>query len=136
MRRALRLWAGVAAGSALGAVCRYLCGLWALGVAGPGFPVATLAVNLAGSFVIALVAALTGPEGRWLLGPARRQAVMTGFCGGFTTFSAFGLETVQALERGQIALAGLNLVLSVTGWLVAAWIGFAIAARINRLKGA
>ena len=135
MRREIRLYAAVAAASALGAVCRYLCGLAVLAVAGPGFPWGTLAVNVLGSFGIGLFATLSGPDGRWLLGPTRRLAVMTGFCGGFTTFSAFGLETVLALEQADYALAGLNLGVSIVGWLVAAWIGLAIATRINRLKG-
>ena len=136
MRRSLRLYAAVALGSAVGAVCRYLCSLWALDLAGTGFPWGTLAVNVAGSLVIGLYATLTGPDGRLLVSPTARQAVMTGFCGGFTTFSMFSLETLWLLERQDYLRAGLSLSSSILLWLVAAWIGIRIATRMNRLKGA
>ena len=136
MHRTLRLYGAIAIASALGAVLRYLCGLWVLDLAGEGFPFGTLAVNVVGSFVIGLYATLTGPEGRFLVSPVVRQAVMTGFCGGFTTFSLFSLETLWLLERQDYLLAGLNLASSIVLWLVAAWIGIRIATSVNRLKGA
>lgn len=136
MRRAARIYAAVAAGSALGAVARHLCSLGVLHMAGPGFPWGTLAVNGAGSLLIGLYAALTGPGGRLPAGPVQRQFVMTGFCGGFTTFSMFSLETLLLLERQDTALAGLNLGLSILLWLFAVWCGHRIGTRLNRLKGA
>jgi CrcB protein len=57
---------------------------------------------------------------------------MTGLCGGFTTFSVFSLETVQLLAARDYALAWVNLGASVALWLVAVWLGFAWARRINR----
>ncbi|WP_145111043.1 fluoride efflux transporter CrcB [Cereibacter sediminicola] len=136
MRRELRIYVAVAAGSSLGAVARYLCGLWVLELAGGGFPWGTLVVNVAGSFLIGLYATLTGPDGRLLVSPARRQFVMAGFCGGFTTFSVFSLETLFLLERQEFALAAANVGASVLLWLIAVWLGSRIGARLNRLRGA
>jgi len=135
MRGEARIYCAVALGSALGAVARYLCSFWLLQLTGPGFPWGTLAVNVAGSFLIGLYATLSGPDGRRLATPAERHFVMTGFCGGFTTFSIFSLETVILLERQDHLLAGLNLGLSVVLWLCAVWFGSRIGTRLNRLKG-
>jgi CrcB protein len=60
---------------------------------------------------------------------------MTGFCGGYTTFSTFSLETFQLLASGSERTALLNIALSVVSWLVAVWLGYALARRVNRLKG-
>lgn len=135
MRPQTRLYLAVALGSALGAVARYLCSLWLVQLTGPGFPWGTLAVNVAGSFLIGLYAALSGPDGRLLASPAERQFVMTGFCGGFTTFSVFSLETLLMFEQQAYSRAGLNLGLSVFLWICAVWFGSRIGARLNRLKG-
>jgi CrcB protein len=97
-----------------------LSALWATGF-----------VNVLGSFVIGLFAALTGPDGRMLVSPASRQFVMGGICGGFTTFSAMSLDTFILLLHGDILLAGLYLVLVVALSLVAAWVGHKLAARLN-----
>lgn len=127
------LYAAVAAGSVVGAVCRALASL-AFQPLGPGFPWATLFVNVVGSLAIGFYAALTGPDGRLLVGPRQRQFVMTGFCGGFTTFSAFSLETLELVQAGHLPAAGLNVGLSVVTWLVAIWLGHALAMRFNRLR--
>ena len=60
---------------------------------------------------------------------------MTGICGGYTTFSAFSLDTLQLLRAVHAPAALLNIGISVIGWLVAVWLGHTLAARINRLKG-
>jgi CrcB protein len=123
----------VALGAALGSVARYLCSLGAHHLLGAGFAWGTLAVNIAGSFLIGLCAVLVEPGGRFALGPAARQFLLTGFCGGFTTFSIFSLETLLFLRDGAHALAALNVTASVLLWLVAVWLGYRLGARIDRV---
>lgn len=132
---AIRLYAAVGIGSGIGAVARYLCSLGLVTAFGHGFPWGTLAVNVVGSFVIGLYATLTEPDGRLFARPATRQFVLAGFCGGFTTFSIFSLETLQLIEAGRAALATVNVAASVVLWLAAVWAGFRLAQRLNRLKG-
>lgn len=127
------LYCYVAAGSVLGGLARYLVSLVLLAV--PGLPWATLFVNVTGSFIIGFYATLSGPDGRLFASARQRQFVTTGFCGGYTTFSTFSLETFNLLHSGNEMLALLNVVISVIGWLVAVWFGHAIAVRLNRLKG-
>ena len=127
------LYACVAAGAVLGGLARYLVALLILPIS--GFPLATLFVNVTGSFVIGFYGTLSGPDGRWFASAQQRQFVMTGFCGGYTTFSSFSLETVRLLHAGLTRTALLNIVVSVVTWLVAVWLGYAAASRLNRLKG-
>jgi fluoride exporter len=127
------LYACVCAGGILGSVARYLAALLIPAVS--GFPFATLFVNITGSFVIGLYSTLTGPDGRLFASTRRRQFVMTGFCGGYTTFSAFSLETVRLLRGGLTHTALLYIAVSVVTWLVAVWLGHLLASRLNRLKG-
>ena len=127
------LYACVAAGGTLGSVARYLAGLLIPLV--HGFPLATLFVNITGSFIIGFYSTLSGPDGRWLASTRQRQFVMTGFCGGYTTFSAFSLETFKLVHVGMRTTALLNIGVSVVTWLVAVWLGYVMASRINRLKG-
>jgi fluoride exporter len=127
------LYACVAAGGILGSVARYLVSL--LIPATSGFPFATLFVNVTGSFIIGFYSTLSGPDGRLFASTQQRQFVMTGFCGGYTTFSAFSLETVRLLRGGMTHTAFLYIVISVVTWLVAVWLGHLLAGRLNRLKG-
>src|SRR5213080_629303 len=124
------LYGYVAAGSVLGGVSRYLLSLLIQAV--PGFPWATLLVNVTGSFMIGFYGTLSGPDGRLFASARQRQFVMTGFCGGFTTFSAFSLETFKLIQSGQAWIALINTVVSVVGWLVAVWLGHTLATRFNR----
>lgn len=100
----------VALGGAVGAALRYLFGVMLTRVTGPvDFPLAILSVNVLGSFLMGVFVVAAAHRGLTHLSPL----VMTGLLGGFTTFSAFSLEAVTLLERGQIATAGLYVALSV-----------------------
>ncbi len=127
------MYAYVAVGAVLGGLARYLASLLILPVS--GFPLSTLFVNVTGSFIIGFYATLTGPDGRLFATTQQRQFVMTGFCGGFTTFSSFSLDTVRLLRTGMAGTALLNIAVSVVTWLLAVWLGYAVANRLNRLKG-
>lgn len=124
------LW--IALGSALGGMARFgLAGLTARAM-GEAFPWGTLAVNALGAFVIGFTATLTGPGGRVLASTDARQFVMAGLCGGFTTFSAFSLQTFVLMREGEMARAGLNVGASVVLCLVCVWLGHLAAAAVNR----
>ena len=127
------LYGYVAAGSVLGGVARYLLSLLVEQI--PGFPWVTLFVNVTGSFIIGFYSTLSGPDGRLFASARQRQFVTTGFCGGYTTFSTFSLETFRLLEGGMARTALLNIAVSIVTWLVAVWLGYALANRLNRLKG-
>ena len=132
-RRTAVLYAYVAAGSILGGLARYLVSL-AMDT-GPGFPWATLFINATGSFIIGLFATLSGPDGRLFASVQQRQFVMTGFCGGYTTFSTFSLETFKLYHSGMAHTASAYIATSVVCWLVSVWLGHILASRLNRLKG-
>lgn len=126
----------VAAGGALGTAARY----WLSGIVanafGQTFPWGTLIINVTGSFVIGFFATLTGPNGRFLVGPGSRQFVMVGLCGGYTTFSSFSLQTLNLMNDGEWLYAGGNVLGSVTLCLFFVWLGATAAATLNQLKGA
>ncbi|HLH97356.1 MAG TPA: fluoride efflux transporter CrcB [Xanthobacteraceae bacterium] len=126
----------VAIGGALGTIGRYwLSGLVA-DLVGETFPWGTLLINVSGSFIIGFFAVLTGPEGRVFVPTTGRQFVMTGICGGFTTFSSFSLQTLNLVNDGEWVRAGGNIVFSVLLCLIAVWIGALLAALINSMKWA
>ncbi len=124
------LW--IAFGSALGGMARYGCSGWVAHHFGETFPWGTIVVNVAGSFLIGLVATLTGPDGRLLVPGHARDFVMLGVFGGFTTFSSFSLQTLALARDGEWLGAGLNVVLSMVLCLVAVWGGHSFALAINR----
>jgi len=132
MRGEALVFVAVAAGSALGGVARYaLSGVVARAV-GETFPWGTLVVNVVGSFLIGVVATLTGPDGRLLWSPLTRQLVMVGIFGGFTTFSSFSLQTLSLTQDGEWLRAAGNVGLSVAACLVAVWLGALLGAWLNR----
>lgn len=126
----------VGLGSGLGAIARHLGSLGTIALLGHGFLWGTLIVNVLGSFIIGLYATLTEPDGRLAASPATRQFVLVGFCGGFTTFSIFSLETLLLIERGDRALAGINMLVSLVLWLTAVWAGYRLGRRLNRANHA
>ena len=118
-------------GSGLGGLARWWLAGWIGGKTGPAFPWGTLVVNVSGSFLIGLFAALTGPEGRFVAPVMVRQFVMVGVFGGYTTFSAFSYQTLQLAEEGQWGRAGVNVVLSLGVSLIAVALGHALAGFWN-----
>ena len=113
----------VAAGGALGASLRYLWGVLAYRLTGPtDFPMAIMGANILGSFLMGAFVVLAAQRGLTHLSPF----IMTGLLGGFTTFSAFSLETVTLIERGDIGPAALymvlSVVLSVLGLMAGLWV--------------
>lgn len=135
-----RLWdaagsyVSVAFGSIVGGVARYLVSVLFVSQLGDGFPWGTLFVNVTGSFIIGFYAALTGPDGRLLVSVNQRLFVMVGICGGYTTFSAFSLETLRFLQSGEVRSALVYLLVSITTWIAGVWIGHMLAMRLNRLR--
>lgn len=116
------LW--IAAGSALGGMARYASTSLVAAQIGTAFPWGTLLVNVLGSFLVGIVAAVTGPGGRWVVAPDIVRFMTVGLLGGYTTFSAFSLETQALIQEGAMARAGINVVLSAGVCLVAVWLGF------------
>ncbi|HXZ02996.1 MAG TPA: fluoride efflux transporter CrcB [Stellaceae bacterium] len=121
----------IAIGSALGGLARYGCGVLAAALGGTVFPWGTLLVNLIGSFVIGGFATLTAPDGRLYVSPLGRQFVMVGLCGGYTTFSAFSLETLELLQHGRPLAASSDVALSLVLGLLAVWLGHRLARKVN-----
>ena len=126
------LYLAVGSGAAIGSLLRFLTGAVTVSVLGLSALWATGLVNVVGSFVIMFFATLTGPDGRLLVGTQGRQFVMGGICGGLTTFSAMSLDTFILFLEGDLGLAAIYLVTVVGLSLAAAWIGHAVAQRINR----
>ena len=131
----MMLYLLVAFGGALGSVARFWFSGLVAGHFGETFPWGTLLVNVSGSFAIGFIATLTGPDGRVFAGADTRQFLMTGICGGYTTFSSFSLQTLNLAREGEWARAGANVLASVAVCLVAVWLGHLAAAWINQLKG-
>lgn len=108
----------VALGGAIGSAARYLSNVAAMRLFGPGFPVATLFVNILGCFLMGVIVVVLAQKGGLRAAPF----LMTGVLGGFTTFSAFALDTFTLYERGQIVTAAgyaLGSVVLSLGALVA-----------------
>lgn len=122
----------IAIGAGLGGTLRYWCGEIAAALLGDIVPWGTMFVNVLGSFIIGFFAALTAPEGRLLVSPIVRQFVAVGFCGGYTTFSSFSLQTLEFMQRGEWLYVGAN-VASIVLSLFAVWVGFISAAASNPL---
>ena len=121
----------IALGGALGSMARFWLGGAVALVLGPRFPWGTIFINIAGSFIIGFFATLTGVGGRLPASFDARAFVMVGLCGGFTTFSAFSLQTLELARVGEWWEAGGNVLLSVVLCLLAVWAGHALAATMG-----
>ena len=120
-------WLLVFVGGGLGAMARHGVSRVGLTMLGPGFPWWTLGVNVLGSFLIGLLA---GVFGALETGHNARLFLITGFLGGFTTFSAFSLDALTLWERGAMLQAGLYVAGSVIASLIAAAAGLMISRLI------
>ncbi|MDO5641659.1 MAG: fluoride efflux transporter CrcB [Paracoccus sp. (in: a-proteobacteria)] len=116
----------VALGSAIGGVARYAVGQAVARGFGPGFPLATLMVNVIGSFAIGLIGVALAARGAQGLAPF----LMVGLLGGFTTFSAFSLDALTLLEGGRMGMAFFYIGASVLLSLLAAAAGLALGRGI------
>lgn len=110
----------VAAGGALGAVLRYLTGLLPFH---DDMPFATLTVNLLGALAIGFIA---GAAASGAFNKNQTLFFKTGVCGGFTTFSAFSLESLSLIENGRTGAALLYMFVSIAGCLLGVWLGTAL----------
>ncbi|WP_208250345.1 fluoride efflux transporter CrcB [Rhizobium sp. T1470] len=118
----------VAVGGAIGSVLRYYVGQWALRLAGPAFPWGTLTVNVVGCFVIGVFAEMI--VRRFDASPEMRLLLITGFLGGFTTFSAFTLDAISLFERGAAVSSAVYIVASVGLSMAAVTAGLALMRAI------
>lgn len=121
----------VAVGGALGSVARFWCAGMVARLAGEALPWGTILVNVTGSILIGFVAAFSLPQARFLVPPAARIFLMVGFCGGYTTFSAFSLQTFSLMQEGAFLRAGANVILSVLLCLVGVWLGHLAGVSLN-----
>lgn len=117
-------------GGAFGTLARYAVSVLALPVS-RDLPWGTIAINVSGSFLIGFFGTLTLATGRYPLPEAVRLMVMVGFCGGYTTFSAFSLQTLDLLRAGATGRAAVNVGASVLLCVAAVAVGHALAARLN-----
>lgn len=120
----------VAFGGAAGSMLRYAVARMVLAyqISNPGFPLATFGVNILGCLLIGLLGGILQqyvPQ----LSPGYHLLLITGFCGGFTTFSTFSNETIMLLENGQYFVAGSYVLLSVLLGLLAVWLGYSLSLR-------
>ena len=116
----------VALGGAIGSIARLWLSVQVGLLTGLKFPWGTIVVNIVSSLVIGFFSTLTGPNGR-VAAPIEAQAfVMIGPCGGFTTFSAFSLQTLELLQSGDIWPAGGYIAGSLVLCLAAVWAGWLV----------
>jgi CrcB protein len=117
----------VAVGGALGSIARYLLSGWALHhTIDWRFPLGTFLVNILGCLAVGILGGLVVKHD--FFSPEARLLLFTGIAGGFTTFSAFGLETFHLLRRSELLVAGGYVVSSVVIGLAVLWAGFALVS--------
>lgn len=120
----------IALGGALGSVARHwVSEVIAARLDGP-FPWGTFLVNVTGCLVIGFLATFAGPGGRPFASSETRYFLMTGVCGGYTTFSAFSLQTLTLLRDGNTARAAAYVVGSVGLCLLGVWLGYLLGAAL------
>lgn len=119
----------IALGGAAGTLARHGVNVWSQARFGEGFPYGTLAVNLIGSFLLAVIMGVSSASD--LLSPTARLALGTGVMGGFTTYSTFSYDTFRLFNDGAHVSAAANLVASFAGCLLASALGFVAGSRLG-----
>ena len=118
----------VAIGGALGSVLRYGLSNWVHSFVGRGFPYGTLAVNVLGCLAMGILFVLLvermADSAMW------RAGLLVGLLGGFTTFSAFSIETFNLIEQGDLAKAAGNMAASLVLCIGATWLGVTLARQL------
>ena len=114
----------------LGTLARYLISVAAVQFSHT-LPWGTILINVSGSFAIGFFGTLTLSQGRYPLPETARLFIMVGFCGGFTTFSSFSLQTLDLMRHGSLTRALINVVASVVLCVGAVAVGHALAAKLN-----
>ncbi len=118
----------IAAGGAVGALLRFWTSNGVYALLGRDFPYGTLSVNVIGSLAMGFLYVMFLE--RMAVGPEVRAALLVGLLGAFTTFSTFSIETLNLIEQAEFTKALLNMVISVVGCVIAAWIGLKIGRQI------
>jgi CrcB protein len=126
------LW--IALGGALGTIARFAVSSALDRMIGETFPWGTVVVNISGCLVIGLLATITGPDGRVVVGPDLRQFMLVGLCGGYTTFSSFSLQTLNLIRNGELMGAAGNAAISFAACMLADWIGAIVGQVFNQLR--
>lgn len=121
-------WVGLAAGTLAGGFARYFTAGFVYRIWGMDFPYGTLVVNAAGCFMIGIFEGLS--ETRLALSANARLLLITGFCGAFTTFSTFVLETFRLMQQGEIFKAAGNISASVAVGFLLFYVGVLLARAI------
>jgi CrcB protein len=114
-------------GGGIGSLARYVASMAIMQRFGGAFPLGTFVINITGSFLIGLLMTLFTERLDW--SPHWRLLLVTGFLGGYTTFSSFEYESLQALRQGAKWAGLFNLVGSVVAGYVAVWLGALLAER-------
>ncbi|MGH8338314.1 MAG: fluoride efflux transporter CrcB [Gammaproteobacteria bacterium] len=127
------LW--VAIGGAVGSMMRYGLSGVVMQMTGGSFPYGTMFANVTGALLIGVFASLAAPESPYFLPASARLLLMTGVCGGYTTFSTFSLETFNLLRDGEFIPALANMLLSVVLCVISVWIGYSAVLILSRSRG-
>ena len=120
-------WVGL--GSALGGMGRFGVTMWVQRQFPHEFPWGTWTVNVAGSFVIGMLAVLSNHEGHWMSHVHVQRFFIVGLLGGFTTFSSFSLQTLQLFQQGHAGMALINICASLISCILFVWVGANFSAK-------
>lgn len=115
----------IAIGGSVGSVLRYLTSLFVNKYFASAFPLATFIANVLGCFLIGFIIGMLNKH--QLADTPLKWLLVTGFCGGFTTFSAFGFENVSLMQSGNAAMAFAYVAASVVAGLAAVWLGLFVS---------